>query len=322
MVDDLIRGVGLFPSGDVRTRHGLARVAKPGLGLPAPAFPVEQVSVDREVDFVKLSPTQNMTVLVRTEYPEWEFQDIARKIMAYEHLHAEQVGFVRKPVSASVDSGLRMAGGEFCGNACMALAVLVAFERNVETGGEVDVVLEAGGVADVVRCHVVRRYHDYVCRLGVPVPVVVEDRAPADGVGEVSAFFSYGDSLHVVIEARRLDRSARKGAQALARRLAGSRDVCLVGVMLYEPDANRLTPLVHVPSLGSMVWERGCGSGAASLGAYLARKHNASVVADVVQPGGAMRVRADYERGRVTGIEVEGSVRIVAEGKAYLPAGD
>lgn len=297
MVDDLTRVAGVL---DVR----------PG---PAAAPSRERSSINHEIDFVKLSPTQNMTVLVRTEHPEQEYQDIARKIMAYEHVHAEQVGFVRKPVSPGADAGLRMAGGEFCGNACMALAALAAFERNLETGCGVDAVLEASGVGDVVRCHVVKRRHDYSCRLAVPVPTVVVDRAPTG-----SAFVSYGSSLHVVIETGRLDRTVKEEAQTLARRLGRTRGVSLVGVMLYSPGSNRLTPLVHVPSLDSMVWERGCGSGAASLGAYLARKNNTSVVADLVQPGGTMRVTADYERGRVTRIEVEGSVRIVAEGKAYL----
>ena len=264
--------------------------------------------ISREIGFVKASPTQNMTVLVRTEHPEEEYPAIARRVMAYEHVYAEQVGFVRKPQSLDADAGLHMAGGEFCGNACMALAALAAFERNLETGRGVDVVLEASGVGDVVRCRVVKRRHDYTCRLAVPVPTVVAD----------PAFVSYGSSLHVVIETGRLDRTVREEAQTLARRLGGTRGVSLVGVMLYSPGSNRLTPLVHVPSLDSMVWERGCGSGAASLGAYLARKNNTSVVADLVQPGGTMRVSADYERGRVTRIEVEGSVQIVAEGKAYL----
>ncbi|MFC5060474.1 hypothetical protein [Saccharothrix xinjiangensis] len=267
---------------------------------------------------MKLSPTQNMTLLVTTEHPEGEHRDIARQIMAYEHVHAEQVGFVQKPESPDADISLRMAGGEFCGNACMALAALTVAEEGPHAGDPVDVVLEASGTEDLVVCRVVKRSAEYVCELAMPVPRAVERSALTDDVGSGSAFVRYDDSLHVVIETGRLDRATREKAQLLAARLGEAWNVSLVGVMLYNPDSGRLTPLVHVPLLGSMVWERGCGSGTASLGAYLAWKNNTSVATSVIQPGGVMKVAADYARGGLAGIKVEGGVRIVAEGRAYL----
>lgn len=278
----------------------------------------ERSLTGREIDFVKLSPTQNMTLLVRTEHPEEEYRDIARQIMAYEHLHAEQVGFVQKPGAPDADISLHMAGGEFCGNACMALATLAAVEEGLAPGHLMRVVLEASGTEGLVTCQVVKRRAEYVCELAMPVPRVVEHRASAGHLGSRSAFVRYDDSLHVVIETGRLDHVTRERAQELATRLGEAWDVSLVGVMLFDPNSNHLTPLVHVPPLGSMVWERGCGSGTASLGAYLAWKNNASVVTSVIQPGGTMRVAADYARDGLTGIRIEGTVRIVAEGRAYL----
>jgi histidine racemase len=274
--------------------------------------------ISREIDFVKLSPTQNMTLLVRTEHPEEEYRDIARQIMAYEHIHAEQVGFVQKPESPDADISLHMAGGEFCGNACMALAALTAAEEGLEPGHSMEVVLEASGTGDLVTCRVVRRSAEYVCELAMPLPRTVQHSALADDVGVGSALVRYDDSLHVVIETGRLDRATREKAQSLAVRLGETWGVSLIGVMLYDPDYHCLTPLVHVPPLGSMVWEKGCGSGTASLGAYLAWKNNASVATSVIQPGGTMKVTADYAPDGLTGIKVEGAVRIVAEGRAYL----
>ncbi|GAB3453612.1 hypothetical protein [Actinophytocola sediminis] len=274
--------------------------------------------ISREIDFVKASPTQNMTVLVRTEHPQEEYPAIARRVMAYEHVHAEQVGFVRKPESLDADAGLHMAGGEFCGNACMALAALRAFEAELETGDSLDTALEVSGTADVARCRVVRRRRDFGCRLTMPLPTAVEDGARAGELGAGSTFVRYESSLFVVIETGLLDRATMDQAQVLARRLGETRDVSVVGVLLYTAASNRLAPLVHVPSVDSMVWEKGCGSGTASLGAYLAWKNNTSVATNVVQPGGSMRVTVNYERGGPTGIEVEGSVRIVAQGRAFL----
>jgi diaminopimelate epimerase len=270
----------------------------------------------REIDFVKVSPTQNMTLLVRSEHPVEEYRGIATAIMSAGHVHAEQVGFVRKPTSPGADAGLHMAAGEFCGNACMALAAVTAYEEGLGATGPADVLLEASGAEDVVRCRVERRHPDYFCELAVPLPHRVEPWV-ADGG---SVLVRYEDALHVVIEADRVDQETRDRAQATALRLGESWSVPLIGVMLYEPRRKRLYPLVHIPSLDCMVWERSCGSGTASLGAYLALKERGPIATEVTQPGGTMRVTANREHGRLAELTVAGSVRIVAEGKAYVHA--
>jgi diaminopimelate epimerase len=270
----------------------------------------------REIDFVKVSPTQNMTLLVRSEHPVEEYRGIAAALMSAGHVHAEQVGFVRKPTSPGAHAGLRMAADEFCGNACMALAAVSASEEGPGAAGPTDVVLETSGADDVVRCRVERRYPDYFCELAVPLPRRVEPWA-ADGG---SALVLYEDALHVVIEADRLDQETRDRAQATALRLGESWSVPLIGVMVYESRRKRLTPLVHIPSLDCMVWERSCGSGTGALGAYLALKERGPIATEVTQPGGTMRVTASCEHGRLAGLTVAGSVRIVAEGKAYVHA--
>jgi histidine racemase len=270
----------------------------------------------REIDFVKVSPTQNMTLLVRSEHPVEEYRGIAAALMSAGHVHAEQVGFVRRSMSTGVAAGLHMAAGEFCGNACMALAAVSASEGGPSATGPTHVVLESSGSEDVVRCRVERRFPDYYCELAVPLPSRVEPWT-ADGR---SALVLYEDALHVVIEADRVDHETRDRAQAIALRLGESWSVPLIGVMVYEPRRRRLTPLVHIPSLDCMVWERSCGSGTGALGAWLALKERGPIATDVTQPGGTMRVTAHCEHGGLAGLTVAGSVRIVAEGKAYVHA--
>jgi diaminopimelate epimerase len=274
----------------------------------------------REIDFVKVSPTQNMTLLVRSEHPVEEYRGIATAIMSAGHVYAEQVGFVRKPTSPGADAGLHMAAGEFCGNACMALAAVSASEEGLGATGPTDVVLETSGAEDLVRCRVERRYPDYFCELAVPRPRRVEPWTAAGRADAGSALVLYEDALHVVIEADRVDQETRDRAQATALRLGETWSVPLIGVMVYESRRKRLTPLVHIPSLDCMVWERSCGSGTGSLGAYLALKERGPVATDVTQPGGTMHVTANCEHGRLAELTVAGSVRIVAEGKAYVHA--
>jgi diaminopimelate epimerase len=274
----------------------------------------------REIDFVKVSPTQNMTLLVRSEHPVEEYRGIATAIMSAGHVYAEQVGFVRKPTSPAAGAGLHMAAGEFCGNACMALAAVSASEEGLGAIGPTDVLLESSGAEDVVRCRVERRYPDYFCELAVPLPRRVEPWTASGRADAGSALVLYDDSLHVVIEADRVDQETRDRAQATALRLGESWSVPLIGVMVYESRRKRLTPLVHIPSLECMVWERSCGSGTGSLGAYLALKERGPIATDVTQPGGTMHVTANCAHGRLAELTVAGSVRIVAEGKAYVHA--
>jgi len=83
----------------------------------------------REIDFIKCNPTQNMTILVQTQHSVDEYPRIATRLVSYDSVHAEQVGFIEKPYQYGASAHLHMAGGEFCGNACMPLPLKL--ERQV-----------------------------------------------------------------------------------------------------------------------------------------------------------------------------------------------
>ncbi|MGE7056828.1 diaminopimelate epimerase, partial [Paenibacillus glucanolyticus] len=84
-----------------------------------------------KIDFVKCNPTQNMTVLIKSKLPPDDYKVIAAKIMSYDNVYAEQVGFIEPFRKENADARLHMAGGEFCGNACMALAAYLANEQGL-----------------------------------------------------------------------------------------------------------------------------------------------------------------------------------------------
>ena len=74
----------------------------------------------RECHYVLMDPTGNRTLLVDTPVPVEEQPSVAAKLMEQEPT-AEQTGFLT--FSDSSGLSLRMAGGEFCGNATMSAAV-------------------------------------------------------------------------------------------------------------------------------------------------------------------------------------------------------
>jgi diaminopimelate epimerase len=112
--------------------------------------------------------------------------------------------------------------------------------------------------------------------------------------------------------------SSRELAALAVREWAPLIDAEAFGVIMYDPKTQSIAPLVHVKTSRTTVWERGCGSGSAAVGAYMARAGMKSVTANISQPGGVIEVSAEFEDGAVSGVSIAGYVRIVARGTVYI----
>lgn len=274
--------------------------------------------MNQEMDFVKCSPANNMTILVMGEFPAEQHPRIASQMMDYSHLCAEQVGFVEKPTRSGFAAKLQMAGGEFCGNACLALAACLASERSMKPGESLELSLEASGSEHPVLCRVEKLEKEYLCDAGMPVPKEVEKAViPFEGLLLELGIVRYGGFFHLVIDCERFGME-RAAAERLAKLLGVASGDDLVGVMLYRPSTRELAPLIYVPALGSLIWEQGCGSGTASLGCYLAWNDRSSVDVPVRQPGGTIHASVSWSGGEITGVTIRSTVGIVARGKAYV----
>lgn len=274
--------------------------------------------MNQEMDFVKCSPANNMTILVMGEFPAEQHPRIASQMMDYGHLYAEQVGFVEKSAIPGIASKLRMAGGEFCGNACLALAACLASERSLEPGQSLELWLETSGSEYPVNCRVEKSERDYMCEADMPVPKSLEKAIiPFEGMQLELGIIRYGGFFHLVIDCERfvLERAA---AERLAKLLGIASGYDLVGVMLYRPSTCELAPLIYVPALDSLIWEQGCGSGTASVGCYLAWNDRSSVDLPIRQSGGSIQAKVCWSDGEITSVTIRSAVGIVARGKAYV----
>jgi len=268
-----------------------------------------------EVDFVKLNPTSNSTVLITSHHPVQHYQTIAEQLLRAEHLHAEQIGFVLPSASDRAPLRLTMAGGEFCANASMALAALHTAKRKHEAS--LDLVIEASGTNELLTCRVEPSPKGFHCQLGIASPLQIEPY-PFPAEHSKASLVKFHDSVHLVVEVPAPTQNLRRQAQEAARRLAAKEAASVIGVMLYNPADHSMTPLVNVPAVESMIWEGSCGSGTAALGAFLAVRSQRSTSLAVKQPGGSLHVAAVYRSGTITNLRVTGEVSIVAEGKAYV----
>ena len=251
-------------------------------------------------------PTGNITALVESPVEPARRRETAAALMA--RLPAvEQVGFVRFGAPASAEgplrASLRMAGGEFCGNASMSAAALCLLrlrpEKDAETvwlsvsgtDGPVEVRLEreeTDAFRAAVRMPPARSVSEIDCRCGALAGKLPFVRMEGIGhliVGADSPFFA-------------LRRDGEAAGRAL-RALCAALDTECLGLLFIEEqgERRRMDPLVYVPLSGTMVWENSCASGSAAFAMYLAAKKGEAVAVELSQPGGVLRAESDPQRG-------------------------
>ena len=264
--------------------------------------------------FAKFDPTGNTTILVRTPVPREEQPRVAEALMAHNSLCAEQVGFLEAPTLPGACARLQMAGGEFCGNASMSLAAQLALDENLPCGAEREYPLEVSGAGGIVPCRVARSGESaFTGAVGMPLPEEITEMALPSG-RRVPLIRFQGIAHMLVAE----DALFPAEAEAIIPGLCDALDADALGLLLMCPEPLRMRPLIYVRSIDTAVWESGCGSGSAALGAYAALRAQRDVFLKIAQPGGVIGVRAIWEHDRVGAIEIQGNVRLAADGEAFI----
>jgi diaminopimelate epimerase len=274
-----------------------------------------------DLRFVKTNPTGNTTILIESRVRIEDQAEIAGILMRDDFLSAEQVGFLGTPQNPSAAAAsLRMMGGEFCGNAAMSLAAFLVWQDG-GTEGEINVPLEVSGADGITECFIKRSGDDFQGTVKMPPPERIEELSlPLAGMERHLAAIRLPGITHVIVplEIFGSAEEARKSAEQAAAKWEKLIEGEAFGILLHEREKNSITPLIRVKASGTTVWERGCGSGSAAIGAYLAGLSGADESARVTQPGGVIAVEARYEDGSVTGLSITGKVKIIARGMVYI----
>ena len=203
-----------------------------------------------------------------------------------ERLGAEQAGFL---VLSQSQSHFEMAGGEFCGNASRAAAVLFSKLRGAD-----NVEFTVSGFKGLVSATVDRRSDNeyYVrCRfLGMSVGVY-----PVEGHEQTINIVDLGGIVHVVVESRFPAQAEiyRETHHHLTEELS-LRERDAVGVVWIErkDDSVAIHPVVWVRSIDTFFYESSCGSGTIAACAVTG-------VSDIIQPTGKI-IRAEVDGDFVT----------------------
>ncbi len=263
-----------------------------------------------DLNYIVADPTKNITVLVTDPVPRADYAAVAGELMRTVP-DAEQVGFLVPPSRPGSRLGLCMMGGEFCGNASLSAAAWAARCAGIAPGETFPVRMDVSGAAEPVECLLTAcpptqdfRPGDgcltdsFRGRLRMPLPETVETYQEMPVV-------CFEGIKHMILPA---DRFMKNEIEARIRGAAQDLQTPALGMLLWNEEASYMTPCVYVRDTDSVVWERGCASGTASVGAWRALSRGGLTETRVRQPGGTILAGALCEDGKITELYIEGNV--------------
>ena len=259
--------------------------------------------------YVRLDPTGNITCLVLDPADHGDEKKLTRELLK----ECEQVAYLEKPSLPGAVAAIRLMGGEFCGNAAMAAGAWLVRDE-LAVGSEMSFLMQVSGAPEPVNCR--------ICRTGeafegtVEMPPVKEIRE-ANIAGMSFTLVRMDGIVHLIREGNPLEMEA---AEKLLKEAADTLPDEAVGLLQWNRDTQYMRPLVYVRGSGSLVWENGCGSGSAAVGAAEAlRTGNGLQITQVKQPGGVIGVSAEAEDGRILSVQITGQVRLNTETVIEIP---
>lgn len=273
-----------------------------------------------KLSFVKTNPTENMTVFILDQVPRAEYVEIANKIMNYNNIHAEQVGFVEKPTGKDGDACVRlhMMGGEFCGNATRALAAVMVDRKQFgcnSIDNKIHLSLEVSGSDKPILCEVIPNHVNGNFISGVEMPLhenVYNYEIEYESVLYRGTMVEFQGIMHLIIELE--DAVSKEEFFKKVKEDFKNKEYDALGIMFSNKENYSMVPLVYVKGTDSLVWERGCGSGATAMGIAVSYEQEKDVDITVKQPGGQLQVTTKWDQKDVIEVFLNGNVGIVAEG--------
>ena len=229
-----------------------------------------------EIRYLLADPTGNMTALVEGFSPGLSPGEAAAAVFGREPA-AEQLGFLSE--SETADISLQMAGGEFCGNACLSAA---AYQLRREGYEEKTVLVSISGAEKPLAVDMKHLGgNEYSGSVEMPLPLEI-------GSTGGKPLVRFPGISHVIMPPS----TSPEEAEALIRPLCTMLRAEALGLMLFDEANGSLRPLVYVPGADTLCWERSCASGSCAVGAWLSIREGKALSLELHQPGGTLRVDA------------------------------
>jgi len=234
---------------------------------------------EKIIEYVLMNPSDNYTILVLTDVKADDYEIIAKDLLSNEPL-AEQVGFLTFKKGA--DISIRMAGGEFCGNATICAAVYYCMKNEFL---KKSVNVKFFGIDKLLNVQVEKVEKDKWIGI-VEMPKAKEIKEVKFGDKEILPVVFLDSIAHVIVE-RSLDKDFTKETiETKIKEWCKYLNVPALGVMDYDMEKSELTPIVYVEKIDTLYWENSCASGTAAIAYYLDSKSDKLVNIKIKQAGG------------------------------------
>ena len=259
-----------------------------------------EANLESELLYHIFDPTGNITALVESDVEIGRQTEVAASIMEC-HPEVEQVGFVSLDLGrdSQENASLRMAGGEFCGNASMCAAVLYYLKAVSGAEGDQMVLLRVSGAQDPVEVRLHREGDLFRAGIRMPRALSIDQvELSFEGKTGIVGMVRMEGISHIVIEPascffsliRQRD-AAGRAVKAWCEELSADG----LGLMFVDGRGDSLTvdPLVYVSCGETLFWENSCASGSSAVAMFLAQRTGQAVDLTMREPGGTLRVTSD-----------------------------
>lgn len=200
-----------------------------------------------KMTLVRADPAGNITALVTTPVDRQDYTAVSAYILQQGIVQAQQVGFFTAPqIGGAVR--LEMMGGEFCGNALRSAGLYWAWSQGLR--GTCSIEVEISGARWPLTVTV--QPESGFASAQMPLPKLMEEHIL---YGQRYALVVLEGIVHLVCDVplQELEALERTMAEACVR---FHQKAC--GILFFDAQAQRMTPVVYVAGTGSIVYEGSC----------------------------------------------------------------
>lgn len=258
---------------------------------------------------LRADPAGNITLYVLDPVEPALRPRVTAHLLGMSQFKAEQLAYCCPPVMGG-QGRIEMAGGEFCGNATRAFAMVMQQEMGVPSPSAMS--LEVSGCD-----HLVTAFSDLAAGTAeseMPLPRSVRT---VQAGGQTGVLVDLEGIAHLVVEQVPPSLEFFQSVESLFQEIPGLE---AYGVMFLDRPSSRITPLVKVPAANTLVWEGSCGSGSvASAIACSMGAPDGQYTQDLIQPAGVIRVKLTLDQGLVNQVSIGGPVTLDAPVTVEIP---
>jgi len=260
------------------------------------------------INFTKLSPGGNDTIIVQSPVPADERATLARTLMSSPYVGGEQVGYLTLAPISGIDARLDMMGGELCVNGLRSAATVVASQT-----AKTNLRLASSGTDEIFEFSSVPQKGAYY------TSITLNLNPRSKPLGEGTLLVHLDGISHLLCEFAPEATVEPLNVFTELRERYDSELALLpaFGIIPFQrrKDGYEIFPVVYVRETDTVIPETGCGSGSVALALSMT---DGDGLCSVFQPSGCP-YKVEVTRGtKQTRVALGSDVQRLVQGMAYI----